>query len=110
MNARDFSKQRALIDRQYPTQRQRSKAMGGLIKRAGATMLILHGRHIGWRLRTGETVCIKERFTSELKAHQAIERITASVTDGHRVPTRFYACQRCSGWHITSQAPKYLQV
>lgn len=109
MNARDFSKQRALIERRYTSQRQRSKALAGLMKRAGASLVVMNGKMVGWQLRTGETVCSKERFNTEPHANLAMGRIQAANDNGHRVPKRVYACHRCSGWHLTSQPPKYLQ-
>lgn len=110
MNARDFAKQRALIERQYDTKRQRNKAMSGLVKRSGATLVVIQGKHVGYKLRTGETVCVKERFNTEYHAAQAIESIQAAVMGEHRAPKRAYACRLCFGWHLTSQPAKYLQV
>lgn len=110
MNARDFAKHRALIERRCDTKRQRSKAMASLIKRAGASLVIIHGRHVGYKLPTGETVCVKERFSTDAKALAAMERIQQAITDGHRAPSRVYACLLCVGWHLTSQPPKYLQA
>lgn len=108
MNARDFAKQRALIDRRFSSKRQRSKAMAGLMKRAGASLLVVHGRMVGWQLRSGEVVCLKERFTTEQNAELALGRIQNANGNCSRVPNRVYACRRCHGWHLTSQAPRYL--
>ena len=110
MNARDFARQRAMIERRFTSKRMRNKAMSCLMRRAGASLVVIQGRMVGWKLRTGETVCVKDRYTSELNAHLAMQRIQAANQNGHRVPTRFYACQRCYGWHLTSQPPKYLQA
>lgn len=109
MNARDFAKQRALIERRYTSKRQRSKAMSCLMRRAGASLVVVNGRMVNWHLRTGETVCVKERFTTELNANLALVRIQAANDNGHRTPIRVYACRRCHGWHLTSQPPKYLE-
>lgn len=103
MNARDFTRQRSLINRQYESKRQRRKAMAGLLKRSGAALVVISARHVGFRLRTGEIVCVKDRFKNERQALLAMGRIQEAELDGVRVPKRAYQCQRCLGWHLTSQ-------
>lgn len=105
MNAADFARRRALIERQtHGRGKKYSRALAHLISDARAALVVMHRKVVGYRLPNGEMVCIKVRYSSEQRAHDDIARIQADNLDGHRAPQRAYWCVHCRGWHLTSQA------
>lgn len=46
--------------------------------------------------------CGKRRFRDHSEAVSALQRIDAR--EGELAPVRAYECDRCHGWHLTSQA------
>ena len=104
MNAATFSRQRARIAREHHGHgRKYNRALAHLIRDARAALVVMHHKVIGYRLTTGEIVCIKERYRNEDQATAAMERIRESIEAGRRAPVRVYPCQHCRGFHLTSQ-------
>lgn len=102
MNAARFTKQRRDIEHRFREKPGRiNKAMSSLISDAGATCIVIEKRVIGWRMKTGEIVCVKSRFSSQALAARCVVNI-AETSTGH-IPTRVYQCDHCQGWHVTSQ-------
>lgn len=104
MNAAEFARQRQAIDQRCHGHKQRTRAMAHLIRSARAVLVVRQHRVVGYRMTTGEIVCVKARYRDEAKAMAAMERIQANNWAEQRVPVRAYACQHCGGWHLTSQA------
>lgn len=110
MNTRDFIRQRALIERKHQKGSKRAAAMRRLVSEAGATVVIIAGRVAGWRMKDGAMVCVKFRHKDQASAELMLARAKASNWNGHRIPTRAYACRHCQGWHLTSQPAQYDQA
>jgi hypothetical protein len=105
MNARDFARHRARITREnHGRGRKYTRALAHLISDARAALVVMDRKVVGYRLPTGEMVCVKERYTSEPQALKAMERIQANIEAGRRAPVRVYPCPHCRGFHLTSQA------
>jgi hypothetical protein len=103
MNASRFQDMRRGINREFrDNPGKAAKAFAHLVRRSGATTIIINHRIIGWRMKTGEIVCAKKRFANEEQAVGKIEIIADNDPAGH-VPIRAYACAECRGWHLTSQ-------
>lgn len=107
MNVHKFIKRRAIIERRYAGRawKKRRAAMDRLVREAGAAVIIIKGRLIGWQLPDGKTVCVKTRYRDQGSADDDLQRIRALNLTGKHVPIRAYACDRCKGWHLTSQPP-----
>lgn len=104
MNATQFAKRRGRIEHDMTRPHAwRVKALRQLVNEAHAVVVIAGRRVIGWKLPSGDIVCIKARFTSEDAADDQLQQIAR--TDGTRPkrPVRSYACPLCGGWHLTSQ-------
>lgn len=48
--------------------------------------------------------CGKTRFTSRGAAERALDGIRRRGEKRDKKPQRAYACPRCNGWHLTSEA------
>lgn len=103
MNAAEFSRRRARIERQHQG-RRRKREIAHLVRDARAALVVLGHKVVGYRLPSGEIVCIKDRYKNEVSALRALEHIKAANWSDHRVPVRAYACEHCHGWHLKSQA------
>jgi hypothetical protein len=104
MNAETFMRKRARIASEHPpSTKYYKKALDGLTRDADAALLVIDRKIVGWRLKTGEIVCTKERFRDEADARAALAAIHRSSFEGARVPIRSYYCSRCKGFHLTSQ-------
>lgn len=102
MNANEFARRRARIEAAHGRGRGYTRrAMAALVRQAGATQVIIRGRHVAWRLPNGQTVCRKRRFTTERDAADALRYIQMDPKTP-RIPTRHYLCPHCSGWHHSS--------
>lgn len=110
MNLMQFTRKRALIERDFPKGAKRAAAMRGLVREAGAAVVIMEGHVAGWRLKSGEMVCVKMRHKDQARALAELDRARSTNWNGHRVPTRAYACIHCKGWHVTSQAALFEQA
>lgn len=109
MNARDFARERALIERRRTTSKQRRKAMASLVRRSGAIALVVKGRMQGWLLPNGQTVCVKVRYATSEHAADGLAFTQAMAAPGQRAPIRAYHCRHCHGWHLTSRPKKNSQ-
>lgn len=110
MTAAEFARQRARIERHANGRRKyHERAMRHLVRDAGAALVIMDRKIVGYRLPNGQLVCVKERFYSEHQAQKALQRIEARQQVG-RVPVRAYACDHCGGWHLTSQPKQIIKV
>lgn len=83
----------------------RKRALAQLVKEARGEVLLSNHKAIGHRLGGGHIVCVKQRYTTEAGAVNAINEI-AREPDGRQKPIRAFSCHRCGGWHLTKQ-PKY---
>jgi hypothetical protein len=104
VNPAAFQRQQTRIERRFPAGRKRADAIRRLITEAAAAIIIRGGKIVGYRLPSGAAVCIKYRYSSEDLATQDLARIQAAST-GH-IPTRAYHCERCRGFHLTSQTKR----
>ncbi|QMP19207.1 hypothetical protein [Pseudomonas phage Persinger] len=105
MNAAEFAKRRARIEHEHGRRRGYiAKAMAALVRDAGAAIIIVHGKAVAWRLPNGQIVCRKRRYRTELDAMIALGHIRHDPKTP-KIPTRFYLCPHCNGWHLSSQAP-----
>jgi hypothetical protein len=50
-----------------------------------------------------QTACGKKRYRDHQEAVQALRRLREHSERG-RIPARAYQCNRCGGWHLTSQS------
>ncbi|AWM87352.1 hypothetical protein [Microvirga sp. 17 mud 1-3] len=108
MNARDFARQRAIIERRFSAKpSKRSAAMRRLVRDSGAAVMVSGTKAMGWRLPDGSVVCVKHRFRDRDRAETELQIIAAKNWNHHRVPTRVYACRFCNGWHLTSQPSRF---
>jgi hypothetical protein len=104
VNAAQFATRRARLVREHHGHgRKYQRALAHLIRDARAILVVMNRKVIGYRLLTGEIVCIKERYRSEDAANDAMVRIQANIEAGRRAPVRVYACPHCHGFHLTSQ-------
>lgn len=105
MNARQFAAARERILSQSPGRSNdwRKRALARLAAEARAEPQTSGKRVLSWRMPTGQHVCVKHRYTSEIRAVSAMDEMHRE-TDGRRKPIRAYPCYFCSGWHITSQS------
>ncbi|MPV50159.1 hypothetical protein GCG21_09100 [Pseudactinotalea sp. HY160] len=53
--------------------------------------------------RSARQTCIKRRYQSKTQALHALHTIQTASNRQH-VPERTYECDRCQGWHLTSQS------
>jgi hypothetical protein len=107
VNASRFIKQRRDIERRFrDTPGRITKAISKLVNEAGATVIVIEKRVIGWRLKTGEIICVKSRYATEATAGLQL-KFLAETNVGTRVPIRVYRCEHCHGWHVTSQQAKH---
>lgn len=102
MTPATFSRQRARIERRFPVGAKRERALSHLVRDAKATTIILSRGVVGWRMTSGEVVCVKRRYGSPDKALGELFHINA-VSDRSHVPVRLYQCEQCGGFHLTSQ-------
>jgi hypothetical protein len=104
MNAAQFAARRARLAREHHGHgRKYKRALAHLLRDARAVLLVLNRKVVGYRLLTGEIVCVKERYRSADDATVAMTRIQDAIEAGKRAPVRVYACQHCHGFHLTSQ-------
>lgn len=104
MNAATFARHRARIAHQHHGRgRKYSRALAHLVRDAGAALVVMNRKVVGYRLPNGEMVCVKERYRDQAEAAAAMARIQADIEAGKRAPVRVYPCQHCHGWHTTSQ-------
>jgi hypothetical protein len=104
MNADEFLRKRARIASEHSTSSRRYKSeMERLVRDADAALVVMNRKIIGYRLKTGEIVCVKERYRDEADARAALADIARSNLEGARIPVRSYYCTRCKGFHVTSQ-------
>lgn len=109
MHAGEFARRRARIvsdkggSRRLHGPRYRVKALRALVRRAGAALIIPHGRRVGYRLPDGSVACDKQRFRTERAALAELDRIHMHAAHAY-VPVRAYLCNWCDGWHLTSRA------
>lgn len=110
MNAATFARKRARIERQAAGRASyRERAMRHLVREAGAALVIIERKFVGYRLPNGEMVCVKERYYTSEQADAALQRIVAR-SHAPRVPVRVYYCEHCYGYHLTSQRAKNTQA
>lgn len=104
MNAGQFAKRRALIDLEEHRRGKgyRSKALAALMREAGAEAISRGGKVVGWKLPNQQVACKKERHASVLNAMIALES-ALSADHSRKRPVRYYHCEHCDGWHLTSQ-------
>lgn len=51
-----------------------------------------------------EMPCKKYLYLTEREARKELFRIKkCHENDNHKIPTRFYYCDKCGGWHLTSK-------
>lgn len=104
MHASEFARKRAKIERRAGGRAAFfRKAMNHLVHEAGAVVIVMGGRLVGWRMTDGSVVCTKQRYRDEITAQLALATIGQHARHKH-IPVRAYACQHCNGWHLTSQA------
>ncbi|MBF9235562.1 hypothetical protein [Microvirga alba] len=105
MNGRDFARQRALITWRARSEAHRRKAMARLIRQAGAVVVFVSGKLVGYRLPDGFVVCEKRRYRTESAAllELANVQLFTRLNGPRRIPIRAYQCTHCHGWHLTSQ-------
>lgn len=103
MNAGEFAKRRAMIERDNARSRTyRRKAMASLLRESQAKAVIVEGKVVAWKLPNGQTVCKKRRYPQEEDAKLALLAVQEDPRT-MKVPRRYYHCQYCRGWHLTSQ-------
>lgn len=108
MRASEFARRRARIEADKGhafrphSPKHRRKALEALITRAGAALIVPGGRVIGYRLPDGSVACEKQRFPNEDAAGAELVRIRRDAAHSY-IPVRAYACDWCSGWHLTSK-------
>lgn len=103
MNAGEFAKRRARIEGAHDRRKgYMGKAMAALIREARATLVMVEGRLVAWKLPNGQTVCKKRRYRTEPEAMLVLEGVIQCPRTA-KVPARFYLCPWCEGWHLTSQ-------
>lgn len=110
MTPREFIRQRARVERQFPPWRKRNQAMHRLVAESRAAIVTNGTRVAGWRLPCGTMVCVKIRYATREAADLELKMVRAMFTGGHRIPTRAYACRHCHGWHLTSQPARFDSV
>jgi hypothetical protein len=104
MNAAEFSRRRTRLEREHHGRGKKyRKALAHLITDAGAALVVIERKVVGYRLPNGEIVCIKHRYRNEAEAQADIIRIQADNITGARAPQRAYYCPHCRGFHTTSQ-------
>lgn len=109
MRAGEFARRRARIESERGlrfrphSKHYRRKALRALVRRAGAALIIPHGREVGYRMPDGSVACIKHRFRTFEAADAELHRITRHAAHSY-VPVRVYACDWCDGFHLTSKA------
>lgn len=81
----------------------RRKAIRALLKRSGAALIVPNGRFVGYRMKDGSVVCVKQRFHTRASAEVELARIGRHASHDY-VPVRAYCCEWCGGWHLTSRA------
>lgn len=108
MNAGEFAKRMARIDHEHGRRKgYAAKALAALVREAGAAIIIMRGKAVGWRLPNGQTVCRKRRYRTEPDAQLALVHIRDDPKTP-KVPWRCYLCPHCKGWHLSSQNPETL--
>ncbi len=102
MNAGEFARRRARIEREHGrTEQWKKRALQQLVREARATPVHANGRTVAWRMPDGVTVCFKHRYADSDTASEALRMI--ALTEGtHTKPRRAYPCPHCGGWHLTS--------
>lgn len=106
MNASEFARKRAKIERRSGNRPAfLRKAMAHLEREADAVRVTVRGQMVGWAMTDGSVVCVKVRFRDEVAASGELGRIGRYARNEH-VPVRAYRCDRCEGWHLTSQAER----
>lgn len=104
MHASEFQRKRAKLERRSGNRSAFfRKAMAHLLREAQATEIRAAGKVVGWRMKDGTVVCIKQRHRDWVEAALALETITQHANARH-VPVRAYLCPWCDGFHLTSQA------
>lgn len=109
MNAGEFAKRRARIEHEHGRRKgYAARAMDALVREAGAIIIIVRNRIVGWRMPSGQVVCRKRRYRSEPDAMVELTNVRRDPRTP-RIPGRFYLCPHCNGWHLTSQPPENYQ-
>lgn len=102
MNAHQFSRHRARIEDDLRSPQWKRDAFRHLLRQARVIIILAEWKVRGWRLPTGEVICIKRRYQTEGHASLVLDNI--GMTSGtHRKPVRAYPCPYCTGWHLTSR-------
>lgn len=104
MNAGQFAKQRAKIERRAAGRTAFvRKAMEHLVRDAGAVVIAIRGHVVAWKMPDGGVVCVKRRYSTGVVAVADLYHIKRRARDIGHIPVRAYACPWCLGWHLTSQ-------
>lgn len=105
MNAGEFAKRRARIEHEHRRRKgYAARALNALVREAGAIIIIMHNKVVGWRMPSGQVVCMKRRYRTEPQAMLELESVRRDPLTP-KIPGRFYLCPHCHGWHLTSQEP-----
>lgn len=104
MNAAQFARKLALIEHKGRGRKGfAERATRALAREQGVAAIVAAGKVVGYRMTTGEAVCVKDRYPDHETAVHHLESMAASAVDNpHRVPVRAYPCDACKGWHVTS--------
>lgn len=103
MNAHQFIRQRVRIEQRFAPGRKRQDAIANLVRDARAAVILIHRKAIGYRMTTGEVVCIKHRYRTHEDAVETMAKIHAATGGAGHVPVRAYPCPYCKGFHLTSR-------
>jgi len=103
MNAAEFARRRARIERFALKTRRYRAMMRSLMKRSRAIPILAFGRLVGWRLPDGSVACVKQRFRTQAAALLELSGIARTSSHSY-IPVRAYQCEWCGGWHLTSKA------
>lgn len=105
MNARDFLRERARLERRAGNRSAFfRRAMARLVSQSGAVAVRAADGHLmAYALPDGSFACVKHRYRDEVAARVELVRIIRDSRT-QRVPVRHYRCELCDGWHLTSQA------
>lgn len=103
MNASEFAKKRAAINRRAKGREAFArKALGHLIREARAVPLAAGGKTFGYRLPDGTVACVKQRYRDQQSAVLELLHIAKHASNGN-IPVRSYECNSCGGFHLTSK-------
>lgn len=103
MNAKDFARKRAKIDLSKRRGWWQRRAMKNLLREAVAVPVVIDCKVIGWRIGSGEVVCLKRRYATAERADSELHSITEHSVEVRKIPVRVYHCPHCRGFHLTSK-------